>query len=272
MVAAFQRPLVALSLGVVLCGCPHNLDFGARGQIEDPEELLRLVEAEEAKIVTVHGDGKLKLSTPQGTGALSMFLWVSRPSFVHLETLDFFGKPQGVMTTDGTRFGLYQAQEVKYYTGPASPQNLARFLPIVMAPHELTMLMLGQPARVPYSDAKLEIDRQAGAYRLTLTAGDVTQRLWIHPRFLRAIRSEIEGPNPFTTTFEDLQPIGVTGSGIFPRLVTLEAPEARTRVELRYVEVKFNHAPDLTLFEVAPPEGVEAIEVDADFQPVPAGP
>lgn len=269
MVAAFQRPLVVLSLGAVLLGCPRNLDFGGRGEIKDPQELLRALAAEEAKVVTVHGDGKLKIDSPQGAGALSMFLWVSRPSLVHLETLDFFGKPQGVMTTDGTRFGLYQAQEGRFYTGPASPQNLARFLPIVMAPAELTMLMLGQPARIPHSDAKLELDHEAGAYRLTLTAGDVTQRIWVHPRFLRAVRSEVGGPNAFGARFEVLEPIGVSGAGMFPRVITLEAPAAKTRLELRYSEVKFNESPDLTMFEAEAPEGVESVEVDADFQPLP---
>ena len=270
MVPAFPRALLLLALGAGLLGCPRQIDFGPHGEITKADELIKLMSAEEAKLITLTGEGRLKLESPQGAVALTLFAAISRPNLVHLETLDFFGKPQAVMTTDGARFGLYDAQQAKFFTGPATAQNLSRFLPIVMAPEELTGLMLGDPSLLAHDEARLELDDKAGAYRLTLTRGELTQVVLVHARFLRAIRSEIRGPGvDFTAAFWDLQPIGVTGAGVLPRNLSLEAPAAQTRLELRYTEVKLNQSPDLTMFETTGPEGVEAIEVDENFQPIP---
>lgn len=269
MGATIQRALVYGLLALLTSGCPRNLDFGGRGQITDPALLLAALKTESALIRTVHGDAKLQLDSPQGSGALAAYLWVARPDLIHLELLDFFGKPQSVLTVNGARFGLYQAQEGRYYSGPATPANLARFLPLVMAGEELALLMLGEPTPLPDAELGLDQDLDAGAYRLTARAAHVTQRLWVHPRFLRATRAEVQGAHPFTATFGNLQPVGVSGAGVFPRTLTLEAPSSRTRVELRYTDVKFNHPADPALFELRPPEGIPLIEVDGDFRPQP---
>jgi hypothetical protein len=73
-------------------------------------------------------------------------------------------------------------------------------------------------------------------------------------------------------SFDDLKE---KGGVVFPGEVKLIAEAAETELRLRYSDVSLNGPPDLTLFELAPPEGARVVEVDArgrEIQPAPAVP
>jgi hypothetical protein len=245
------RPLALLAttalIAAVGSGCPKRLDFGPKGQITDAETLLKLVGAAEAQVETVQGEAKLGVRSPQGSGSLGMYLAVARPALLHLETMDFFGRPQAVLTTNGERFGLYQASEATFYEGPASAQNLSRFLPIQLPPRELTQLMLGQVPRIPFERASLSVDEREVAYKLVLEAGEVTQTVWVDTLTFRPLKSEVRGTRAYD--------------------LTLTAEAAKTVLELRYKDVTLNDAPDPAQFEIAAPPDVPVVALDEAGNP-----
>jgi hypothetical protein len=245
----------------VLSGCPRRpLDFGPRGEIRDPLELLSLTQAAEEQVVGVHGDGKARVEAPQGKGSVGLFLSANRPDLVHLESLDFFGKPQAMLVAAQGEFGLYQVEENRYYRGPATAANISRFLPVALPPEELVAVMLGQAPRIPDDTPELSVDSGERAYKVKLQRDAVTQTLWIHPLHYRVIKSELRGMDAYDLKFEDFETVGAV---TFPRKVTLKAEAASTEVELRYTDATVNAPPDLTLFELTPPENVPVVEVDA---------
>ncbi len=252
--------IAAFLLAVCALGCPpKRIDFGARGEIQDPDELLRVLSEVEGKVYGVHGEAKISVDSPQAKGLVTLFVAVMHPSLIHVESLSFFGKPEAVLVSDGKTFGLYSEKEGKYFTGPASPQNVSRFLPVVLAPEELVALMLGRAPRIVPERKELSIDPEKKAYRLVLQKGRVTQTLWVHPSKLRVLESEIRGVESYDLFFEDIDDLhGVT----YPRRVELKAPSAATTVALIYKDVTVNDRPDLTLFEMAPPANVPVVEVD----------
>ena len=254
---------LAAAAALALTGCVKRIEFGPEGRIDDPEALLRLVEAAESRVITLSGDSKMRANTPQGRGAFSMFVALSRPAFIHLEPLDFFGKPQAVLGVNGDRFGLYSAQENKFFQGPASPENVSRFLPIVLPAAELVAIMLGAAPRIPHETASLRVDDACACYELTLTHGPVTQQLKVHPRYYRVLESRIRGAPGYDLAFEDLADYGKIA---FPRRLILRAETAKVELDLRYTQVTLNESPDLTLFDLEPPEGVPVVEVDASGQ------
>jgi hypothetical protein len=255
-----NRAAAAIFLAVVCSGCPKRVDFGPGGTLTDPQEVLMLLERAEGYVTTLEGDATLRVDAPQGRGSVRMFVAIARPGRVHLETLDFFDRPLGVLVTDGERFGLYQAQEGRYYCGPASPANVSRFLPVVVPSDELVKVMLGEAPRLRADTMRLETDREAGAYVLTLQAGDALQTLRVHPTHHRVLRSDVRGRPGYDLAFEDFTP---AGQAVFPRRIELEAADARTRLELRYTNARLNAEPDPALFALEPPEGVPVVEVDA---------
>ncbi len=255
--------LLAIAVAGVLSGCPKRLDFGPEGEIENPEALLRLIAEAEAKVVAVVGETRVRVDTPEVKGAFSMFAAVSRPALIHLEPLDFFGRPQAVLVVQGEQFGLYQAEDNRYYTGPASPQNVSRFLPIALSAQELTLVLLGATPRIQHQRADLRSDEGCACYVLTLHQGEVSQELQVHPNKYRVQRSRIRGTRAYDLEFGEL----TLDERAFPRRAILTAPTANVRVDLRFTDVQLNEAPDLTMFELSPIEGAEVVEVSPEGIP-----
>jgi hypothetical protein len=257
-----RHALVALPLvAAVLCGCPPRpvLDFGRDGEAKSADELLKRVALAESQVVALKGDGALYIDAPQGKGSVGLFAAVAHPAWLHLEQLDFFNRPQGVLVTDGTDFGLYDAKEGRYYRGPASPANLGRFLPIVLPPEELVALMLGRAPRITAESTSLSVDPALGVYVLTLRRGPVTQVLHVQPPSHRVVKSTVQGARAYDLELSDLRD---SGSVTLPRRVRLVAADAQVTVELTWKDVALNEAPDLTLFERTAPDDVPVTEVD----------
>lgn len=256
-----NRAAAAIFLTLVCTGCPKHLDFGPRGRITQADELFDLVSAAQQQAATLQGDGKLHVESPQGTGTVSTFLAASRPGLLRVEMFDFFNRPVGFLVTDGQRFGVWQAQENKFYQGTASPRNLARFLPVALPGSELISVMLGQVPLLPAERKSLTLDEKAGQYVLTLEKGSVSQVLHIDPRWLRVVRSQVHGAPIYEIQYDHFQP---QGEGVFAHEVRLRSPTGESSLGLRYTDITVNQPPDLTLFEVKAPEGVPVVELDAE--------
>ncbi|MCA2980168.1 MAG: DUF4292 domain-containing protein [Myxococcaceae bacterium] len=263
-----SSPLILVGL---LSGCPRlpPLDYGKGGPARDAADLLKRIEVAEAQVVSVKGDARLVVDAERGKGAVALFVAVLHPARLHLEQLDFFGRPEGVLVTDGDQFGLYDGKQRKYFRGPATAQNLARFLPIALPPRELAALLLGRVPRLPAETTTMSVDEATRRYRLTLTRGAVTQHLEVAPGSHRVTSSRVEGLDTYAVAASELTDFG---AATLPRHLVLDVPRARLSVELVYKDVVVNEPPELTLFELEPPEGVPVVEVQADGQVVPAAP
>jgi hypothetical protein len=257
-----QRFNVLLISALLLSGCPKRIaDFGKDGEPKSAEELLKRINVAESQIYSLKGDAKLIVDAPQGKGSVALFAAVTHPALIHIEQLDFFGRPQGVLVTDGTRFGLYLAQDGRYLRGPATAANLGRFLPLVMPPAELAAVMLGRAPRIPPESLEMRFDDKAQQLVLVIIRGKIRQTLYVQPPSYRVVKSTAENVNAYDLEFSDL----TTENGVtLPKHASLDAQSAKTKVELVWKDVAVNEAPDLSLFEFEPPEGVPVIEVDAE--------
>lgn len=256
-----QRPAyLFLPVALLLTACPpKRVEFGRDGEPKSAEDLLARIEQVEAQITSIKGDAKLFVDSPQGKGSVTLFVGVAQPSLVHIEQLDFFGRPQGVFVTDGERFGLYQAAENTYFRGPATAPNLGKFLPVVMPPSELAAVMLGRAPRIAHESLSMRFDDQV--FVLTLQKGSVKQTLHVQPPSYRVVKSTVEGIDAYELAFSDLD-----GQN-FPKTVFLKAPKAKTSVELSLKSVTLNEPPDLTMFELQAPEDIPVVEVDGSGFP-----
>ncbi len=264
----FPKRALALVVPVVLglSACPRpRVDFGRGGEPQSAEDVLKRVAQAEGSVLQLKGDGKLFVDAPQGKGAVSLFVVAAHPALLYLEQLDFFGRPQGVLTTDGTRFGLYDAQAGKYFQGPATPANLGRFLPVLLPPAELVGLLLGRAPRLEAESTAMTFDDTLGVFVITLRRGAIVQTLHVQPPTYRVVKSTVVGLRAYDVEFGDLSTIGTER---FPRRVKLDAPTAHTKVELNWKDITLNEAPDLSLFEFVPPEGVPVVDVDGSGAPI----
>jgi len=243
-----------------LLGCPRRpVDFGPRGRVTDPQELLRLVGEAEHSASSISAEGQVSFDVPEGKLTVGAFASAAEPASLMIQANDFFGRPQSVLASDGERFGLWMAQEGAYYVGPATPANLARFLRVPLAPAEVVAMLLGRAPRIaPGAPWSLTVDGGERAYLLSTTG----QRLWIDPITTRPVKSEIStGAGGYRVTFSDFQPAGDRAVP-FPRRITLESLGAKAKIELSASKVTLNEQLDPSQFSPDPPEDVTPIELD----------
>jgi outer membrane lipoprotein-sorting protein len=241
----------SLILLVTFTACHKRIEFGPQGRIENAQELLTLVSQNEQQVKGISGEGKLYVEAPAGKGSLSSFVSAHRPSFIRVETTNFFGKPVGMMVSDGAQMGFYSVEENVYYVGPATEKNLSLFVPATRPIFELVLLMLGEAPRIAFETLDLTLDDQKAAYKLTLKSGALQQVVWVHPKHLRVVRSETFGADAYVLTYDDFESIG---GFMLPRVVRLET--AKGKVELRYQGIQLNERADPSQYEREVPEGV----------------
>jgi hypothetical protein len=245
------------------------VDFGREGQPQNAAELLKRIDAAENAVYFIKGDARLGLDVPQGKGTVTLFAAALHPDFVHLEQLDFFGRPQGVLTSAEGQFGLYLSSESTFYRGPASPQNLSRFLPLTIPVPELTKLLLGRVPRIPFETAEMDFDLASGVFELRLQRGGVTQVLHVMPPSYRVIDSRLLGAKSYEVHFAKLE----IKDGIwFPRQLKLRAKIENISAEISWKSLELNKTADLSLFALTAPEDVKVVELDAQGRPFPEPP
>ncbi len=221
-----------------MTACAHRPDFGSYGQIEDPEVVIQTIRERYARVDGLVGEGKLGLDSPQGSGTLRMAVEVRKPANVYLETADIFGIARGTLATDGRRFSFYRPDENVLYTGPATAEELGRYLPIALPPDRLAAAMLGQIPLLETDQVTITLEESTDTYLLLLRKGSISQRLRVGTRDLRLISIATRGEPAIDASFEDHEtllpglPFGTT--------VNLEIPRQRTKVKLRYTKITLN--------------------------------
>lgn len=275
------RCRLAPLLALLLAGCPHPLRFGPEGEITDPAVLLSKLDQRAARTISLKAEARVRVKTPQQSGTVGEFIAAMRPAALHLETLNFFGKPVAVLASDGQRFGLYVEETGTYYTGPATAANVSRLLPLTLEPEEAVMLLLGDIPRIAAEEMRLEVDGPARAYLVTLQARGVTQRLWVATEDLRPLRSQIRGAPAYDLALSDFQAFDGVVLPMKIELVSVNAAGERSGVELAVSykqDTEVNPRVDLSLFFLPQPPGSKLVELDANGrekgtgQPAPAPP
>jgi hypothetical protein len=252
-----NRNRLALVPVLALLGClPPHLDLGPLGEARTAGELLRRVDAAEGAVERVSGEARLVISGPGGRGSVALFVAVGRSASLHLEQLDFFGRPRMVLASDGRRFTLHDAETGRWYAGVPTRPALARFLPVALSAEALSALLLGRAPRLPASSAELALDAARARYRLTLTQGGRVQQLEVDPASARVLASSLDGDE---VRFSGLEAMG---GAVFPRSVRLERPAGRASLELTWTEVTLDPPEDASLFTLQPPEGTAVEELD----------
>lgn len=236
----------------VLAGCPRAplpVDFGLRGRIDDPAVALEAVQARAAKVASVRGEAKAKVDSPQGGGSLTQFVIAQAPDKVRLESIDFFGRPVAVLTSDGFLGSLYDVERHVVFQGLATPQMVGRLLPLALEPSVLVSLLLGAPPVSAATPVSLEVDEQARAYVLGVEGEHGRLVLGLDPATLRTLW--VRG-DAWQARFEDWK-----GPEDLPRKVSLTTRDGRTRVELSWRDREVNPPleDDVFVFEV--PEGAK---------------
>jgi hypothetical protein len=197
-------------------------------------------------------------------GSVNAWAAAEKPGRVRLELHDFFGNPAAVLIADGDRFAFYDGKTKTFYRGDASPENVSRFLPVVLPPSELVTILCGSAPILP--GVPVEATPRRGAVLLVVAAAEIGQQLEIVDELaIASSRVRREAPDAAAqAAFYDLElDRFLHHAGVrFPTEVRLDAASARSRVRLRWRDdLEVNGAVDAALFRLDPPRGAKVVDL-----------
>ncbi len=238
----------------------------------DPRELLRSVRAAQDKIRNVQGSARVHIDSPRMKvpGGLQEFVAAEKPDRLHLETLDFFGDVAAVLVASGGRFALYDAKERVFYRGAATPENVSRFLPVVLPVEELVTVLCGSAPILP--GQPVSVEPGDGALLLTVADGPVGQQLAVgelasvsSSRVRRLTRDPAGREAQDAPAYDvELNLRRHRAGVVFPQELKLIAPSAHSTVELTWDDdLAINGRIDPRVFEMNPPAGARVVELDS---------
>ena len=248
--------------------CPRNIP-PPENALESPEELRNAVDArleglETARfkevVIDYFGEGE-RVKVRQ-------LILVARPDRVRVQTrIPGTDEILSLLVSNGETFAMHQRDTNQYFTGEATPENIARLLPVDLTPTDINRVMLGGAPWDRFDshgkEAAMDWDRKRGkyAYRVeTRDGGNLV--MWVRPTDYAVERvREFDANDKVIYRYETdkWESNGPVALPAWRRFVwpardldfSMDVGETQTNVEL----------PDM-LFELSPPAGSEIITVD----------
>ncbi|MFT6395778.1 MAG: outer membrane lipoprotein-sorting protein [Bradymonadia bacterium] len=260
--------LTIVFLALTISACGGRQTPAPADELTDPVELLeamltRLDAIESARLratLEYYGDG--------GRARVQQAVLARTPDLLRIETLSPFDTSLAVFMVDGQTLTFYDLQTQTYMSGSPTPENVARFVPFYMTAEDLVRVLFGGPpldaASTDADEYTLQWDGRAGAYRmvLPLTAGG---ELVLHVQHgtwtvSGAAQYDVDGDPIFelrTGDFTTIEGDGFTTTMPQRLRFIMEGEDIDISLDVERIDMNVP-LPD-TLFQLAPPPGVEEI-------------
>jgi hypothetical protein len=229
--------------------------------VASAEELLARLQTRDRSSQSFQARGRITFLSPQRNYSGTIMLKAQRPTGLRVDVIDLLGRTVLSFATDGTRVQVLSPGEGKFFQGPASPGNLAAFIPPAVTLPQALRLLVGSLPLSPGPPAKFDYDAASAQYVLEWRQGEALQeRLRVAAQGLYPVKDEYFGgaAQPrFTVELADFGEAAVD----FPGKLTLKTETPKMELRLAYKELRLNPAmtpADLTL---APPPGMAVVNL-----------
>ena len=260
------RLLLLAALAAALAGCPPRVpppDLSL-----DPATLAAQVREAQARSRSVRGEARVRIETAEFSGTVPALIAAEKPDRLLVQTLDFFGNAASVLASADGALSLYDARANVLYRGAATPENLARLVPLPVSPADLAAILCGSAPLLEGEPVSAEPGR--GHVTLVIAGDALTQTLRVGEgaavlaSALRADGAPVRGT--YDVEFARHEPLG----GVrFPGEASLSAGAPRVRMKLVWIDVEPGAALDPRMFTPRVPAGARVVDL-ADAAP-PAG-
>ncbi len=251
--------LVCLATLLLLAGCAGLRPPPPPRAVLSPDEALAQLQARQQSIRSFQGKGRITLLSPEqnysGTGLVAGRL----PEALKADVLDFLGRSLLSFASDGREVQVFIPREGKIFRGPASPRNLAAFIPPgVTLPQAVRLLVGALPLSVGVPLRK-EFDPAQGLYvfQWTNPQGGLQERLGLDQE-LHPVKEEWYGEDGNLRFTAELAEYGSI-SPFLPGKITVRTEKPRVELRLAYKDLLLN--PDLKPSDLAlqPAPGVQEV-------------
>jgi hypothetical protein len=224
--------------------------------IISPEELLARLKARQEQVQAFQAKGRITFLSPQQNYSGTALLRGRLPASLKVDVLDFLGRTILSFATDGAEVKVLSPQENKLFQGPATPRNLAAFIPPTVSLPQTLRLLVGALPLSQGPPQNFEYEAATGRYRLEWRQGGaLIERLWVEAQGLYPVQEEWFGGAPEPLFTAELANFGTLAPDL-PEKITLKTSTPKMEMRLTYRDLKLN--PPLTPAELTltPPPGV----------------
>ena len=188
------------------------------------------------------------LPVPQQNYSGTALLTGRLPASLKVDVLDFLGRTILSFATDGVEVKVLSPRENKLFQGPATPRNLAAFIPPTVSLPQALRLLVGALPLSQGPPQHSEYEAATGRYRLEWRQGDaLTERLWVAAQGLYPVQEEWFGGAPEPRFTAELANFGALAPDL-PEKITLKTTTPKMELRLVYRDLKLN--PTLTAAEL----------------------
>ena len=229
------------------------------GPPPDPGALYIQVKKAHAVPQTLSADAKAFVEAPQNGGRYNLHIALKRPGSLRFEALSPTGDPAAVLVADQGKFALLDLRDNVFYRGPASPENLSRLIPAPLRDEELVALLTGDIPELPGGRPD-SVKRDGDGYQLVLSSLRLRQEVTLGGdlRVVQVRRFDLQDNLLWAVGLDEHD--DSSGAQV-PRLLHLDAPLGKTKVDLRLRNTLTGKPPPSGAFLLGVPPGMRVEEV-----------
>lgn len=210
--------------------------------------------ARDAAIKSLTGQLKLEAWQDGERIKLRQLFAVQAPDKLRIDLLSPFEQPLVTLTSDGRTLSIYDLEKKRFSRGQASNANLARLLPVRLAPDSLAALLRGTLPIIAHDSATVSWDGAHGWYQLDLVGKGRRQRVHFEPTQFRVTEAREWLGDRLVYRAQLAQWRG-DGDTALPGRMRLTAP-GDVRVDAAVVDAQVNVDLPAEAFQLEPPAGI----------------
>lgn len=225
------------------------------------EELLARLQTLESNIDSFQARGRITFLSPERNYSGAALIKARRPESLRVDILDLIGRTLLSFASDGAQVQVLSPSEAKFFQGPASPRNMAAFIPPAVALPQTVRLLAGVLPLSSGPPSRFDYDAATGQYLLEWRKNDLVQeRLWVAAQGLYPVKEEYFGGGDRPRFTAELADYGAAIAD-FPGKITLKTETPKLELRLAYSELRPNAPLTPADLMLTPPTGVAVVKL-----------
>ena len=248
---------------LVFCGCAAAPKMTARMDFASPEAALEHIAAQTPVDAALQAMADVRVATREGgTYPLKLAVLLKKPASLRVEAIPLFGPPAFFLSVRDRTLRVFLAETRAFYIGRATPDNVARYLPLKMDPEDLIAVLTGTCYAPPGPGTLLQGRPEGDHYRIDLVEPLKRRTLWVRTTdgFLERLEVYGEQQRLYRAHFEE--PLRVEGMVLPQKITIVSEGMDGISVSIRYADIQFLKDIDPETFDLKTPPGVEPVYLD----------
>lgn len=243
-------------------GCAAVPQTAQRMDFLSPEAALKHIAAQIPDNVALQALANIQITTREGRYPLKLAIVLKKPTSMRAEVIPLFGPPAFFLSIHDRTLKVFLAETRAFYIGRATPDNVARYLPLRMDPQEMIAVLMGSAPLLSGQNTILQGRRDGEHYRIDIRGASKRQSLWLRTTdgFLERLEVYGEQYRQYRVNFEE--PLRIEGS-VFPQKTSIVFEgEDGAALSVRFADIHLLKQWDPAIFNLQAPPGITPVCLD----------